>query len=90
LSVEKERLTSEWEVMLKERQAAMEYEQLKALDMTKNFADKLEKEIEKLKLKEEEVQKVEQQVLLLFCDILCLITFHLVQKTKQAVGRQAV
>jgi hypothetical protein len=62
LSAEKERLTSEWEVMLKERQASLELEQLHALEMTKNFADKLEREIEKLKLKEEEVCKVEEKV----------------------------
>ena len=48
--------------MLKERQASLELEQLHALEMTKNFADKLEREIEKLKLKEEEVCKVEEKV----------------------------
>jgi hypothetical protein len=68
LSAEKERLTSEWETLLTVRQASLEFEQLKTLEMTKNFADKLEREIEKLKLREEEMCKVEEKVAsALFC-----------------------
>lgn len=63
MSVEKERLTSEWEERLKERQESQEFKQMKVLEKTKDYVDQLEKAIEKHKNMEEEMLKIEERVI---------------------------